>query len=156
MLQREAAVTSSAFSLWEDVRVGAFEIRYVFILPGRNPRPEPSHDRFYRYQHKITGKRMSKPPDELWGGILADEMGLGKSLMMLSTILATLTQSCAFCKSCGAAGNSEKWRSRATLVIVPSACQYILTFSIWICEFSCNITAYMTDEGCSGPRWLDG
>jgi SWI/SNF-related matrix-associated actin-dependent regulator of chromatin subfamily A3 len=59
------------------------------------------------------------------GGILADEMGLGKTLMMLSTILATLSQSCAFCENCGAAGNLEKRLSRATLVIAPSACGYI-------------------------------
>ena len=55
-------------------------------------------------------------------------MGLGKTLMMLSTVLATLSQSYVFRETFCAYGNSHKQPSGATLVIAPSACQYISIF----------------------------
>lgn len=54
---------------------------------------------------------------------MADEMGLGKTLMMLSNIARTRKTASAFghCRS----GNDETYRffSKATLILVPSACK---------------------------------
>lgn len=113
-------------------------------------------NRHYRYQHKITGKRTSKPLEEICGGILADEMGLGKTLMVLSAILKTLNQSHTFRESCAAAGNSQKRLSRATLVIAPSVCQCVPISNISNCNISFNIISEMSDDDCSASRWLDG
>ena len=61
--------------------------------------------------------------DEKGGGILADEMGMGKSLSILSLVLRTLGISERWAREDNQAeGHTKsKRRSRATLVIVPSA-----------------------------------
>ncbi|KAH0563182.1 hypothetical protein GP486_002249 [Trichoglossum hirsutum] len=124
LLQREAAVPLSPFSLWEGLRAG--EVGTI-------------------YQHKITRKRASKPLEETCGGILADEMGLGKTLIVLSTILATLNQSYTFSKSCAVTGSSRMQLSRATLVIAPSVCQCVSTSNISDCEVPFNIISEVSD-----------
>ncbi len=65
------------------------------------------------------------PYNKLCGGIIADEVGLGKTRVLLSTVLATPYQSCAFCESYDAAGKSKKRPSRATLGIAPSAANLV-------------------------------
>jgi len=61
---------------------------------------------------------------ETGGGILADEMGMGKSLSMLALITKTLESADLWAhgqnKDISESQTTQK-RSRATLVIVPSA-----------------------------------
>ena len=65
---------------------------------------------------------------ETGGGILADEMGMGKSLSILSLIVRTLEDAhnwaCDWSTPSLDTTTSEKCFSRATLVIVPSACKF--------------------------------
>lgn len=79
------------------------------------------------YQHVITGAKNDKPED-FQGGILADDMGLGKSLTMLSIIINSLARalSFAFTNTIDVADLHRKIvPSKATLIVVPSACKSI-------------------------------
>ncbi len=80
-----------------------------------------------RYRHIVTGFQTKKPEDML-GGILADGMGLGKTLTMLACIVATLADSEVF--ELGEFADKVKTgapsiRTKSTLVILPSVCQYL-------------------------------
>jgi SNF2 family DNA or RNA helicase len=73
----------------------------------------------------LTGARRPRR-DEVLGGIVADDMGLGKSLVMLSTVAASLGPAKAF----GDPGSflddpsrsAERINSQATLILAPSTC----------------------------------
>ncbi len=78
-----------------------------------------------RYIHRVTKTRSTLPVEERGGGILADEMGMGKSLCLLALLLETLDEGRQWARK----KQSEAYHSsgierysRATLVIVPSAC----------------------------------
>lgn len=81
---------------------------------------------WYSFVHSITKQASPVDPGEKGGGVLADEMGMGKSLSMLSLVIRTLDYARRWADSeilreAGAAFESHKTISRATLVIVPSA-----------------------------------
>lgn len=80
-----------------------------------------------RFRHKITGTS-SQTPDDMLGGILADDMGLGKTLVMIATIVSTISQAMEFSSAHRLANNQDttelKITVMATLIIVPSECQY--------------------------------
>lgn len=72
-------------------------------------------------------------PDENGGGILADDMGLGKSLTTLSNIIGSLDHARDYSKSMVASPSTvsntispSRMTAKSTLVIVPSACKYLL------------------------------
>jgi hypothetical protein len=81
-----------------------------------------------RYKHLITGHISGKPEDML-GGIIADGMGLGKTLTMIASVVASLPRADEF-EARGAPDGSSTIRLppvKATLVIVPSVCKFVLT-----------------------------
>ena len=72
-------------------------------------------------------------PDENGGGILADDMGLGKSLTTLSNIIGSLDHARDYSNfmvaSTSTVSNTitpSRIAAKSTLVIVPSACEYLL------------------------------
>ncbi|RYN54412.1 hypothetical protein AA0118_g8668 [Alternaria tenuissima] len=74
------------------------------------------------FQHVLT---KSEAPEcrEARGGILADDMGLGKSLTMLSAIASSLQDAETFAKQ----SSNVLTPSRATLIIIPSTSNWILS-----------------------------
>lgn len=83
----------------------------------------------FRFSHVITKSKCRVKPPETGGGILADEMGMGKSLSILALIMKTLDG--AHTWQCGddtaladlrTDEGPELTPSRATLILVPSAC----------------------------------
>jgi len=76
----------------------------------------------HRFQHKIT-RKLSRNQDQCLGGIVADEMGLGKTLMMLSNIVRTRKTASAFAHCQSGNGETHEFFSKATLILVPSACK---------------------------------
>ncbi|KAI9663837.1 MAG: hypothetical protein M1821_007327 [Bathelium mastoideum] len=76
-----------------------------------------------RYVHCVTNAKSSTFCEENGGGILADEMGMGKSLSILSLIVRTLEKGRDWAKEVSMEDDvhSERQRSKATLIIVPSS-----------------------------------
>lgn len=73
---------------------------------------------------------MADRPIETGGGILADEMGLGKTLTMLCAIIGTIDKArdaidyAELHKPAQLEARPRLVPSRATLVVVPSRCEY--------------------------------
>lgn len=81
----------------------------------------------YSYQHVLSGAKQPKRA-EARGGIIADEMGLGKSLVIISTIAASLARAKEFVAAENQQRVSQPGRKKAsgaTLIIVPSSCKDI-------------------------------
>jgi SWI/SNF-related matrix-associated actin-dependent regulator of chromatin subfamily A3 len=98
--QRESGTMDDNLSLWK--------------LHGTKDQPY--------YQHEITGFRTETYPAETRGGILADEMGLGKTLSLVSAIVTSLDEAWAYPNDQETRARvGANWRSRATLVVAPSA-----------------------------------
>lgn len=79
------------------------------------------------YQHLITGAK-SRTADDFLGGILADDMGLGKTLIALAAILASYDRAADFGSQRSDAEteyHASCMRSQATVVVVPSECQWL-------------------------------
>lgn len=74
----------------------------------------------FSFQHAVLDIKKEHPPKENFGGIIADEMGMGKTLSMLAAITVTSEEANSFASSF--IGSATQLRSKATLVIVPSAC----------------------------------
>ncbi|KAK6829653.1 P-loop containing nucleoside triphosphate hydrolase [Apiospora arundinis] len=75
------------------------------------------------YQHVLSGAKQPKRA-EARGGIIADEMGLGKSLVIISTIAASLARAKEFVAAENQKRVSQPGRKKAsgaTLIIVPSS-----------------------------------
>ena len=90
---------------------------------------------------------MNVSPEDSFGGILADDMGLGKSLSMTSAIVASKDHALKFACSheLGAQPVAKQVvASRATLIVVPSACKPSLT------DYTFRLANYT-----SAHRWLD-
>ncbi len=88
---------------------------------------------FCRFCHAITNVKSPVLPSEAEGGVLADEMGMGKSLSILSLITKTLGNAHDWATNgTGALSNEEalarRQRSRATLVVVSSACGFFFEY----------------------------
>ena len=77
--------------------------------------------------HQISGQRRYDPPSVSSGGILADVMGLGKTLTMLSAIVHSMDEAIHFeiLPEGGTTEDHVPLKSRATLVVVPSARKYM-------------------------------
>lgn len=76
------------------------------------------------YQNVITNSKRRDEP-EMLGGLLADDMGLGKSLIIIAAILSTIQSAVTFtAKAFTFASQTvhEIVPSKATLILVPSAC----------------------------------
>jgi len=72
-------------------------------------------------------------PSYSTGGILADVMGLGKTLTMLSSIATTLDDAKQWSTHrMGNAASKATWRSRATLVVVPSMRELYLRIFLYM------------------------
>ena len=98
------------------------------------------------HQHIITGA-MNASPEDSFGGILADDMGLGKSLSMISAIVASKDHALKFAcfHELGAQPVAKQVvASKATLIVVPSACKLSLTDDMF------RLANYT-----SAHRWLD-
>ena len=80
-----------------------------------------------RFSHIITKEKCDTKPSEIGGGILADEMGMGKSLSILALVTKTLESAHAWKNDEAQSFLDEMLLklhpSRATLVLVPSACR---------------------------------
>ena len=83
------------------------------------------------YQHTFSGAKRPEP-SEGTGGIIADEMGLGKSLVLLSTIAGSFDRTKSFVGAKSGSGSqfTNKIRTRATLIVVPSS----LLIDSWVDE----------------------
>jgi SNF2 family DNA or RNA helicase len=100
ILQRESGTINDNLSLWK--------------LQGTKGQPY--------YQHEIAGFRTETYPVDTRGGILADEMGLGKTLSLVSAIVTSLDEARAYPNEQETRRRAgANWRSRATLVVAPSA-----------------------------------
>ncbi|KAG8156420.1 hypothetical protein KVR01_013761 [Diaporthe batatas] len=88
------------------------------------------------YEHTIIGARRPHRSDTK-GGILADEMGVGKTIVALATIAASLDRASDFATRGPEDGtfDSERRRSKATLVIAPSS----LLIDSWVDEIRKHI-----------------
>jgi hypothetical protein len=89
-----------------------------------------NYNNYSRYQHAITKAKTRIQHLETGGGILADEMGMGKSLSILALITKSLENGSDWAhheKSNFSADNTPERRSRATLIIVPSAGKFKFT-----------------------------
>lgn len=64
-----------------------------------------------RYRNTITGRMLSKKPQDLRGGLLADEMGLGKTLTTLSLIVTSLDNVQCRSNDLGSAPNVQRDQS---------------------------------------------
>jgi hypothetical protein len=128
MLERESGHINDKYRLWQTIILedGTEECvsRKFHVISMANL--------IIRYRHRITRARIKNgiKPNERGGGILADEMGMGKSLSILALIVKTLDDGKGWVQqqdnSISVAEPIK--RSRATLVIVPSA---RLLFSFW-------------------------
>lgn len=107
MMQRETGPVPQEFSLW---------------------RPAESNER-QGFRHMITKTEARSVPLETGGGVLADEMGMGKSLSILSLVARTLGNGSDWADELQASPltehNAKQKRSRATLVVVSSGCEYM-------------------------------
>ena len=126
MSQRETGPIPSEFCLWKPLE-GENEGWYV--LP--NSPSQSSLLILQRYLHEVTKAKTRIHSPETGGGILADEMGMGKSLSTLALITKTLedAQNWMSLDSTDSLKNAhvKQTRSRATLVIVPSASMSLAT-----------------------------
>ena len=103
----------------------------------------------FSYQHRITESKRSRPLYGPSGGIIADDMGLGKSLTLISAIMSTLD----FARSYGNPGispyvesnsdNVGRFRSKSTLIIVPSTCWYNLTSDFVFANMNASTHGWM-------------
>ncbi|ETS04710.1 hypothetical protein M419DRAFT_73008 [Trichoderma reesei RUT C-30] len=103
MMERETGHINDKFRLWEAI--------------------EPE-DGGKVYRHRITREEVTNniQPDESGGGILADEMGMGKSLSILALIMKMLEDGSTWAlQEISPKSEGPVKRSRATLIIVPSA-----------------------------------
>ncbi|XDG08564.1 hypothetical protein ABKA04_008179 [Annulohypoxylon sp. FPYF3050] len=120
MIQREFGPVLPEFSLW------TFEQNITTPL----------------YRHKLTHAELAEAPNESGGGILADDMGMGKSLSALALVTTTLEQAQSWSQEMPS--SPRDFRTRATLVIVPST----LILNSWLREVekhvdeSISITKY--------------
>jgi hypothetical protein len=77
--------------------------------------------------HKITNHRSQLDPEEKGGGVLADEMGMGKTLSILALVMSTLEKARDWALSHAQSEPPSvavpNRRSRATLIVVSSACE---------------------------------
>jgi hypothetical protein len=91
-----------------------------------------------RYCHAVTKAKSQIQHSETGGGILADEMGMGKSLSILSLITKTLEDAHSWAANQNTSlpdGISAMKRfSRATLVVVSSACKFSATCRILLIQ----------------------
>ncbi|OJD32553.1 snf2 family domain-containing protein [Diplodia corticola] len=124
IIQREAKITPSAFSLWK---------------------PYEGSPRQPCYRHTVLDIKKQHPPKENFGGIVADEMGLGKTLSMLAAIGITAESAKHFSK--GLTGDPMQMKTKATLVIVPSA----LILQNWASEIK-DTFQYLKYHGPRRPR----
>ena len=107
MMQRETGPVLQEFSLWRSVESNGRQC----------------------FRHTITKDELPSQPVETGGGVLADEMGMGKSLSMLSLIARTLGGAHDWAdeqEPSSSEDRSAKQRSRATLVVVSSGCEYTI------------------------------
>jgi SNF2 family DNA or RNA helicase len=88
-----------------------------------------------------------EPPNELGGGILADDMGMGKSFSTLALIASTLDEATSWSQE--EAPNSRKCRSKGTLIIVPSTCEWPREVSLWapgeLTEVAVIMSSWLTE-----------
>jgi hypothetical protein len=84
------------------------------------------------YEHLITGSKRQFIPNSTLGGIISDEMGMGKSLTILSAIVGSLAAAELFARSGvreTVSQGVQKFTSKATLILVPSVCEWLLVIS---------------------------
>lgn len=85
--------------------------------------------------HSITNQASPYDPEEKGGGVLADEMGMGKSLSMLSLVIRTLDYARRWTisemqRETEPAFESQRLISRATLIVMPSAREFLHLLNI--------------------------
>ena len=84
------------------------------------------------FEHLISETRSYDKHPETGGGILADDMGLGKTLTILAAVVATIKAAANFQDKmtppnmASLSIDTPQYRSRATLVLVPSHSMYFL------------------------------
>lgn len=76
------------------------------------------------YQHVVLDIKKQDRPKENLGGIIADQMGLGKTLSMLAAISLTCNAAADFVGDTDFSSMDDRPKTKATLVIVPSACKF--------------------------------
>jgi hypothetical protein len=84
----------------------------------------------------ITGSKRQVVPENNLGGIISDEMGMGKSLTMLSAIVGSRADAESFARSKGrdlVPKGVQKPASKATLIVVPSVCKWLLIAFKFVC-----------------------
>lgn len=120
MTPRETGPVEAEFSLWkatidgkDEGFVGSSNVRSVLTFSTS-------------FSHVITKTKCRVKPPEVGGGILADDMGLGKSLYMLALVAKTLEAAHSWQAGTGQesflSDLSDLTKSRATIILVPSAC----------------------------------
>jgi SWI/SNF-related matrix-associated actin-dependent regulator of chromatin subfamily A3 len=141
MVQREKGPIPPEFCLWKPSE-GENEGWYGHAIPYS----QRNLLSILRYLHAVTKARTRILHSETGGGILADEMGMGKSLSTLALITKTLEDAHHWISPDYMDTSDENQprakRSRATLVIVPSASK--LLTPEWI--VSTGLTNYSTDQ----------
>lgn len=81
--------------------------------------------------------------EDVLGGIVADDMGLGKTLSMLSAIIKSSSRAIDFAVEqtrAPAKAWSDVVPSKATLVVVPSACASFHTFRPHRCPVTYEVS----------------
>ena len=88
------------------------------------------------FEHQISAQRQIVPPRISAGGILADVIGLGKTLTVLSAIVHSMDEACRFILSPREIPVDDHlaYRTRATLVVVPSQRKSALRFQAMMDE----------------------
>jgi hypothetical protein len=101
------------------------------------------------FRHHITGSVTTQRPREAVGGIIADDMGLGKTLSVLATVVNSLGRATTFASSTAAPEDATgalyrpQKAVKATLVIVPSLCESVITCHRSAAELT-NMMPYST------------
>ncbi|KAI0907155.1 SNF2 family N-terminal domain-containing protein [Ustulina deusta] len=103
---------------------------------------------------QAVGIQIESPVSMSFGGLIADVMGLGKTLTMLAAVLRSMPAAEDSSKFYEASGNeySNKFRTKATLVVVSSA----QLLESWISEirthFSLGALTFVCFHGQNRPR----
>jgi len=86
------------------------------------------------FEHQITKELQCHRPDPALGGIIADVMGLGKTLTVLAAICSTLEQARQSINQLNHfVEGSHLYRSKSTLVVVPSSRKYSTHHLLVVC-----------------------